>query len=100
MVRSSAEVFGEIALCYNSEMESIIRNVRDIETNQRRALEQVLGQKLQENQQIIIQVVTPVKEPEQRLPDWCNVYEGLTAERVTEIEDVILGRCDLTRPSG
>ena len=33
----------------------------------------------------------------QRLPDWCNVYAGLTDDEVAEVEKVILQRADLTR---
>jgi hypothetical protein len=90
-------------------MEAIIRNVRDFEANERKVLEHVLGQRLEENQQVIIKVVSsdgnPVegsKEiggPQSRLPDWCNVYEGLTDEEIAEVEEVILQRSDLTRPS-
>ena len=43
-------------------MEAIIRNVRDIETSERQVLEHVLGQRLRENQQVIIQVVTLSRE--------------------------------------
>lgn len=87
-------------------MGTIIRNVRDIETGERRALEQVLGQPLMDNQQIFIHVVTIGNDSaEERsattsgLPDWCNIYEGLTDEHLADIERVILERCDLTRPS-
>ena len=39
-------------------MESIIRNVRDIDSADREALEHVVGSALRENQQLIIQVVS------------------------------------------
>lgn len=88
-------------------MESVIRNVRDIDTGERRALEHVLGQQLQENQQVIIQVVTLGIEPEKhedgeslrarQLPEWCEVYAGLSDEQVADAESVILQRSDLTR---
>ena len=32
------------------------------------------------------------------LPDWCNVYEGLSDEEIAEIERIALTRADLTRP--
>ena len=95
---------------YNSGMESIIRKVRDIDTSERRVLEHVLGQPLRDNQQLIIQVVTLAKDSADQdkqndvatsgqLPDWCNVYAGLTDEQIAEVEEVILQRSDLTRPS-
>ena len=91
-------------------MESIIRNVRDIDSRERQALEHVLGQQLKENQKIIIQIVTvsnesmetePAQEhmPAAPLPEWCNVFAGLTDEQVAEVEDVVLQRSDLSRAS-
>jgi hypothetical protein len=82
---------------YNRHMESVIRNVRDIDSRERQALEQVLGQHLKENQKIIIQVVTlpsdsiqnekPEPESSTQLPDWCDVFAGLNDEQVAEVED-------------
>jgi hypothetical protein len=90
-------------------MSAIIRNVRDIDSSDRRVLEHVVGQPLKENQQLIIQVATLDKEaaarrkqsaaaPGNGLPPWCNVYDGLSDEEVDELERVILQRADLTRP--
>ena len=95
----------EFNLWYNPSMESIVRNVRDINTSERLVLEQVLGHQLKENQQVIIQVVNVGKEhterhdvtPPNQLPTWCNVYAGLTDEQIAEVEEVILQRADLTR---
>src|SRR5258708_7367508 len=95
---------------YNLDMEPIIRNVRDIDSSERRVLEQVVGRQLQENQQVIIQIVTLGKEPAEdekqgnatpsnQLPPWCNVYDGLSDDQVAEVENVILQRADLTRSS-
>lgn len=87
-------------------MESIIRKVRDIEARERRVLEQVLGRQLSEDQQLIVQIADSAGQCEQQevaagkhLPDWCNVYAGLTDEQVKEVEEIILQRMDLTRPS-
>ena len=95
-------------LWYNAGMETIIRHVRDIESDERRVLEHVIGRQLQANQQVIIQVVTlggqPVEEateqnaPPDKLPEWCNVYGGLTEREITEVEETILQRSDLTSP--
>ena len=94
---------------YNSTMEAIIRNVRDIESEERRVLEHVLGRQLQENQQVIVQIVTLNNEPDttqerepsspEKLPAWCNVFAGLTDDQVAEVEGVILQRADLSRAS-
>ena len=44
-------------------MESIIRNVKDIEDDKRSVFESVLGQKLRDNQQLFIRVITVGEEP-------------------------------------
>jgi hypothetical protein len=41
---------------YNDIMERVIRNVRDIDPEDRRALERIVGQALHDNQQLIIEV--------------------------------------------
>ena len=90
-------------------METIVRQVRDIDSDDRHMLERVIGHELEENQRVVIQVVTPVspspdgaeKQAESqpgRLPEWCNVYEGLTDEQIEDIERVILDRSDFARP--
>jgi hypothetical protein len=33
-----------------------------------------------------------------QLPDWCNVYEGLSDEEVAEVEAIALDRSHFTRP--
>lgn len=44
------------------------------------------------------------KELEERpaggLPEWCNVYEGLSEEEIAEMEQVVLTRADMTRATG
>jgi hypothetical protein len=88
-------------------MESVIRNVRDIDSRERQALEHVLGRQLRENQQVIIQVVTvptavadnPAPKGSEKLPAWCNVYDGLSDEEIAEVESVALRRSGFSRPS-
>ena len=69
-----------------------------------------IGRQLKENQKIIIQVVPLGSEPaaapaasaaspSDQLPDWCNVYEGLTDKEIDDLESIILERANLTRPS-
>lgn len=86
-------------LWYHLDMETIIRNVRDINTGERQVLEHVLGRHLGENQQVIIQVVTLPGEatPPPLLPAWCNVFAGLTEEDVAGVEAVMRQRTNLTR---
>jgi hypothetical protein len=91
-------------------MESVIRKVRDIDENERHVLERALGRELKDNQQVIIQVVMPGNEaPEQigaadgqesdDLPEWCNVYEGLTDQQIANVDAAVRERANLTRPS-
>ena len=86
-------------------MESVICSVKDIETAERRAFEHVIGQPLADDQRLVIHVVnaTPssvhvAAEPDAvTLPDWCNVYEGLSEPEVSALEEVLLTRADLSR---
>lgn len=93
-------------------MESLTRNVGDIDANDRQALEHVLGRSLRENQQLVIHIVNlnVQAEPAQSvtseqgsstptLPEWCHVYEGLSDEEITDLEQTILQRADLSRPT-
>ncbi len=90
-------------------MRDVFLDVRDIDSDDRRALEHVIGQRLSENQQVVIRVVDAAamgageqqsrhgRSPDQSLPDWCNVYEGLSEEDIADLERSIRKRVDLTR---
>lgn len=74
-------------------METFIRNVGELDTNDRTALERVVGHKLRENQRIVIHVVganvpSGVESPtaSEALPDWCDVYAGLSEAEVDELD--------------
>lgn len=79
-------------------METVVHNIRDLKGNKRSAAEQLVGHALRENQQLVIQVVTldlgstptGAVAGEGKLPEWCNVYEGLTDAEVDEIEKSIV----------
>ena len=90
-------------------MESLIRNVGDMNAHDRQALERVLGQSLGTNQQLIIYIIDVNVRPEASLartdqqgsdaptlPEWCNVYEGLSDVDIADMEQTIL-RADLGR---
>ncbi len=93
-------------------MKEVVRNVTEIEPADRRALEHILGQSLHDSQQIALRVsgqesqeVPPVGNGDQddideTLPEWCNVYEGLSDEEIAAIEEVMLTRANLTRNTG
>jgi hypothetical protein len=82
-------------------MSTIIRNVPDISPEDRRALEHVLGHALRDDEQITISVAPAVEANRPAgqvdLPDWLNLYEGLSDAEIAELEGAILRRADLTR---
>jgi hypothetical protein len=89
-------------------MGTISRNVRDLQQDERRVYETALGEKLRENQAVILQVVDlgapkdkaelgAANQPLSELPVWCNVYEGLSDGEIAEIETLILDRSGWTR---
>ncbi len=91
-------------------MQPIVRHVRNIDTRERRVLERVIGRQLQANQKVIIQVVTlgnqsgreqggPPAAHAGKLPAWCNVYAGFIEKQIAGVEEVILERAELKRPS-
>lgn len=85
-------------------MEAITRNVSDIPVNDLQALEHLIGAPLRSSQQVIVQVVekvsdrseTPSEAPKAKLPDWFNIYEGLSDEEIDRLEQGFR-RLDLTR---
>jgi hypothetical protein len=87
-------------------METIIRQVRELQNAERSAIEHLVGHVLHENQQLIIQVMTDDAPTSvsptatvPTLPDWTRVYEGLSDEEMTEVENIALKRCNLSRSS-
>jgi len=91
-------------------MENVVRNVRDIDSADRHALEHLLGQQLRENQQLVVRVVTASLQPQvakspsgaiaaPSLPDWCRVNEGLSDQEIAAVEEIALTRANLSRPS-
>ena len=64
-------------------MSTIIRPVRDILPEDRSAVERVVGQPLHEQDQLIIQLVPT-------LPDWCNVFAGLSEAEIDAINASIV----------
>jgi hypothetical protein len=87
-------------------METVIRQVRELQDVERSTMEHLVGHALRENQQLIIQVMTldvptpiPPTSPAPTLPDWTRVYEGLPDKEVTEVENIVLKRADLWRSS-
>jgi hypothetical protein len=89
-------------------METITRNVKDIEDCERQVLERVIGQHLAADQQLIIQVAN-LHVPQDvhgdsaqgngDLPEWCHVYSGLSDEAISSLEETVLKRAELSRPT-
>jgi len=87
-------------------METISRNVADLDRADRSVLERVVGHTLVESQRIIIQVLTPesATPPQPRsgaltdLPEWCDVYAGLSDAEIDDLDAAIHERANLSRP--
>jgi hypothetical protein len=48
----------------------------------------------------IIRDASEIEPPDREaLPDWCRVYEGLSDQEIAEVENDVLDRAVLTRPS-
>jgi hypothetical protein len=88
-------------------MESITRHVRDLTLADRSAIERVVGHPLSVDQRLTIQVMTEVETcaetdrtneaPTNRLPEWCNVYGGMSDDELLALEGIIRARANLDR---
>lgn len=85
-------------------MATVTRNVKDMATADRRALENVLGQLLTENQQIVVNVFDLESseppnsaQPNTEIPAWWKIYEGLDDAEVDRLDQAIRQRASLTR---
>ncbi len=74
-----------------SAMETIKRQVGELQANERSAAELLLGHRLRGNEQLILQILeldlaappTNDSRPAQTLEDWCNVYKGVPDIRMS-----------------
>jgi len=87
-------------------METIVRDVGDLDHGDRSALERVVGHALGEGQRLIIQVLTPerpaAEPPAGELPDlpeWTDVYAGLSDAEIDDLDAAIRERANLSRPA-
>ncbi len=84
-------------------MEQVIRNVGEIDSADRRALEHLIGKHLAEHQQVIISVLEmampqgTAPKPAQTLEDWTHIYDGLSEEEIEAVDKVAKTRAKLTR---
>jgi len=108
-------------MAYNTGMESISRNVGDLTATERQVYETVLGHQLHAGQRVIVQLIDvdasnanegdsakaqSTKSSQEngkqhhgsaQLPEWCDVYRGLTDKEVEEVEESILARSPASR---
>jgi hypothetical protein len=86
-------------------MDTVTLKVADIAPADRYALEHAFGVPLHEHRQVVLKVVE-ISEPEPiatgkseapALPEWCNVYAGMSDEDVDRLDRAIRQRLDLTR---
>jgi hypothetical protein len=86
-------------------METIVRTVGELDQNVRSAFEQVVGHALGDRQRLVIPVISndpppsPPAVPPPDLPEWTNVYQGLTDAEVDDLDAAIRERANLSRPS-
>lgn len=91
------------ALQYSVCMETVIRNVRELNASDRSAVERIVGHSVREDQRLLIQltdvdkVATPHETQEDEIPEWWNVYEGLSDEEIEKLDRAIRQRANLTR---
>ena len=86
-------------------------DISSLDAFHRRAIEDVLGKELSANQRLVIQVEDVSSSPKQssnqtettepssnqaeakfKLPEYCNVYAGLTDAEIVDLEALILDR--------
>lgn len=85
-------------------MTPIVRDVCDMSENERRALECILGCALRDDQQVVLGVQASDNATNETsgssalvVPDWWNVYEGLTEAEVDILDAAIRQRANSTR---
>ena len=86
-------------------MVSTTCNVSEIPAADIPALEHLIGGPLRPSQQVVVQVVegesrrneAPPQTSKPRLPDWFNIYDGLSEEEIDQPDAAIHQRLDPTR---
>lgn len=86
-------------------METVTRNVRDLDQNERFVMERVVGHQLRETQQIIVNVVnidlapasSIIRDSASDVPDSWKIYDGLSDAEIDTLDLEIRQRANLTR---
>jgi hypothetical protein len=90
-------------------MDQVSHNVCDITASDRRALEHLVGQRLADDQQVVIQVVAATgKHPQNpdaisnsesnTPPTYWRVFDGLSAEQTQQLDATLQQRPNFSRP--
>ena len=85
-------------------METISHNVSDLGASDRFAAERLVGHPLSDDERIVIQVeareamppTSNLESDTDQLPQWCNVYEGLSDDQIADLEKGISRRLGFT----
>ena len=78
-------------------------DVTTLDAPHRRALEEVLGNQLADNQRLTISITevptpgTGIPRNTQSLRDWTGIYDGLNDDEIEVIDEIIKTRAQLTR---
>ncbi len=89
--------------------KTIVRDVRDIANSDREALEHALGERFRDDQRLVVRVVTLTESTEDAaavtgdsyasLPEWCDVFAGLSDDEIADVAETTRQRLNLTRES-
>jgi hypothetical protein len=76
-------------------------DVATLDLPHRRALEEVIGRGLSDDQQLLISVIetraSQTGLPAQTLEEWTSVYDGLTDDQIDSIDRITKTRANVTR---
>jgi hypothetical protein len=88
-------------------VETVVRNIRDLDQADRSALERVVGHVLHETQQVVLNVVNLDTGTSSTgscdrpslvdVPNSWKIYEGLSDAEIDELDKAIRQRADLSR---
>jgi hypothetical protein len=87
-------------------MNSVVRNVADLSADERHVYERVLGQPLQKDQRVIVQLMnadaakgtSPATNSAESILESYEMWADLSDEQVAELESAILQRSE-SRPN-
>jgi len=78
-------------------MNKLVKPVRDFDPAPRKKLEEALETRLADESEVVFTPAEP-KGDVPELPEWCNVYAGLSEQEIDELEKAILRRSEFARP--